>query len=102
IMTERELIGVRDPHGFRPLCIGKVGDAYVLSSETCALDLIHAKFIRDVEPGEIVVIDKSGLRSMQAYPEHQRRAFCIFEYVYFARPDSNIANRNVYRVRVNL
>ena len=102
ILTEQELIGVRDPHGFRPLCIGKVGDAYVLASETCALDLIHAKFIRDVEPGEIVIINKDGLRSIQAFPTHERRAFCIFEYVYFARPDSTIANRNVYKVRVEM
>jgi amidophosphoribosyltransferase len=102
IMTENELIGVRDPHGFRPLSIGKVGDAWVLTSETCALDLIHAKFVRDVEPGEIVIINKEGLRSVQAFPDHQKRAFCIFEYVYFARPDSNIANRNVYRVRVEM
>lgn len=102
IMTEQELIGVRDPHGFRPLCIGKVGDAYVLASETCALDLIHAKFIRDVEPGEIVIINKDGLRSIQAFPEHERKAFCIFEYVYFARPDSNINNRNVYKVRTEM
>jgi amidophosphoribosyltransferase len=101
-MTEKELIGVRDPHGFRPLCIGKIGDAWVLASETCALDLIHAKFVRDVEPGEIVIINKEGLTSIQAFPEHQRRAFCIFEYVYFARPDSTIANRNVYKVRVEM
>jgi amidophosphoribosyltransferase len=102
IMTEQELIGVRDPHGFRPLCIGKVDDAWVLASETCALDLIHAKFVRDVDPGEIVIINKDGLRSIQAFPEHERRAFCIFEYVYFARPDSNIANRNVYKVRTEM
>ena len=102
IMTEHELIGVRDPHGFRPLSIGKVGDAWVLSSETCAFDLINAKFVRDVEPGEIVVIDSSGLRSVKYMPEHQRRAFCIFEYVYFARPDSTINGRNVYRTRVEM
>src|SRR5260221_3116508 len=102
ILTQRELIAVRDPHGFRPLSIGMVDGAYVLSSETCAFDLIHAKFIRDVEPGEIVIIDKNGLRSIQAFPEHQRREFCIFEYVYFARPDSTIANRNVYKVRVEM
>src|SRR5882762_9222421 len=102
IMTENELIGVRDPHGFRPLCIGKIDDAWVLASETCALDLIHAKFVRDVEPGEIVVINQDGLSSFQAFPEHERRAFCIFEYVYFARPDSTIANRNVYKVRVEM
>jgi len=102
IMTEKELIGARDPHGFRPLCIGKLGDAYVLASETCALDLIHAKFIRDVEPGEIVIINEQGLTSLQAFPEQTRRAFCIFEYVYFARPDSTISNRNVYKVRVEM
>lgn len=102
MMTEKELIGARDPFGFRPLCIGKLGDAYVLSSETCALDLIHAKFIRDVEPGELVIINEQGLQSIQAFPEQQRRAFCIFEYVYFARPDSTISNRNVYKVRVEM
>ncbi len=102
IMSEHELVGVRDPHGFRPLSIGKVDDAWVLASETCAFDLIHAKFVRDVQPGEIVIIDKNGLRSIQAFPEHERRAFCIFEYIYFARPDSNIANRNVYKVRVEM
>jgi amidophosphoribosyltransferase len=102
IMTENELIGVRDPNGFRPLCLGKLGDAWVLASETCALDLINAKFVRDVEPGEIVAINEHGLTSVQAFPEHERRAFCIFEYVYFARPDSTIANRNVYKVRVEM
>jgi amidophosphoribosyltransferase len=102
IMSQNELIGIRDPHGFRPLCIGKIDDAWVLASETCALDLIHAKFVRDVEPGEIVVINQDGLSSIQAFPEHERRAFCIFEYVYFARPDSTIANRNVYKVRVEM
>jgi amidophosphoribosyltransferase len=102
IMTENELIGVRDPHGFRPLSIGQVDGAWVLASETCAFDLIHARFVRDVEPGEIVILDKQGLRSIQAFPEHERRAFCIFEYVYFARPDSTIANRNVYKVRVEM
>jgi amidophosphoribosyltransferase len=102
ILTENELIGVRDPQGFRPLCIGKIGDGWVLASETCALDLIHAKFVRDVAPGEIVVISKNGLESVQAFPEPQRRAFCMFEYVYFARPDSNIADRNVYKVRVEM
>lgn len=102
IMTEKELIGVRDPHGFRPLCLGKLDDAYILASETCALDLIHAKFVREIEPGEIVAINENGISSFQAFPEHQRRAFCIFEYVYFARPDSTIADRNIYRVRVQM
>ena len=99
IMTEQELIGVRDPFGFRPLCIGKLGDAWVLASETCALDLIHAKFVREVEPGEIVVIDEKGLRSIQAFPLQEQRAFCIFEYIYFARPDSYVFGTSVNEVR---
>ena len=102
VMTEEELIGVRDPYGFRPLSIGRLGEGWVLASETCAFDLIHAKFVRDVQPGEIVIINQDGLKSIQAFPEHERRAFCIFEYVYFARPDSTIANRNVYKVRVEM
>ena len=103
IMTERELIGVRDPHGFRPLSLGRMANgAWVLASETCAFDLIQAEFVRDVEPGEVVIIDANGVRSLQAFPEQKRRAFCIFEYVYFARPDSSIAGRNVYGVRVNM
>ncbi|MBM3870392.1 MAG: amidophosphoribosyltransferase [Verrucomicrobia bacterium] len=102
IMTEHELIGVRDPHGFRPLSLGKVGDAWVLSSETCAFDLIHAKFVRDIAPGEVVIISKDGVRSVQAFPAQERRAFCIFEYVYFARPDSNLDGRNVYQTRVEM
>jgi amidophosphoribosyltransferase len=99
ILTETELIGVRDPHGFRPLSLGQVDGAWVLASETCAFDQIHARFVRDIEPGEIVIINEQGVRSLQAFPEHQRRAFCIFEYVYFSRPDSTIAGRNVYQVR---
>jgi amidophosphoribosyltransferase len=102
ILTEHELIGVRDPHGFRPLCLGRLGDAWVLASETCAFDLIEAQFVRDVAPGEIVIINQDGLRSVQAFPDHTRRAFCIFEYVYFSRPDSNLAGRNVYEVRVEM
>jgi amidophosphoribosyltransferase len=99
IMTENELIGVRDPYGFRPLSLGRVDGAWVLASETCAFDQIHAKFVRDIEPGEIVIINEHGVRSIKAFPEHQRRAFCIFEYVYFSRPDSTIGGRNVYNVR---
>jgi amidophosphoribosyltransferase len=102
VMTEQELIGVRDPFGFRPLSLGRVGDAWVLASETCALDLIHAEFVRDLEPGEILIISQNGLRSIQAFPEQTRRAFCIFEYVYFARPDSNLAGRSVYKTRVEM
>ncbi len=100
IMTEKEMIGARDPHGFRPLAIGKTANgAYVLASETVALDQIHAEFIRDVEPGEIVIINEKGLISTQAFPEHKQRAFCIFEYVYFSRPDSVLGGHTVYDVR---
>jgi amidophosphoribosyltransferase len=102
IMTENELIGVRDPHGFRPLSLGRVDGAFVLASETCAFDLIHAEFVRDIEPGEVVIIDKDGLHSMKPFAEDHRRAFCVFEYVYFARPDSNISGRNVYQARVEM
>jgi amidophosphoribosyltransferase len=102
IMTERELIGVRDPYGFRPLSIGRTPDGWVLSSETCAFDVVGARLVRDVEPGEVVVIDERGLTSIQAFPDHQRRAFCIFEYVYFARPDSTLAGRSVYQARVEM
>jgi amidophosphoribosyltransferase len=99
LMTEQELIGVRDPHGFRPLCLGQVDGAWVLASETVALDQIHAQFVREVEPGEIVILTAGGLTSIPAFPDHQRRAFCIFEYVYFARPDSTLRGRSVYEVR---
>ncbi len=102
IMTEQALIGARDPLGFRPLCLGRLDDAWVLASESCALDLIHARYVRDVEPGEVVTIDSNGLQSYRLFPEPERRAFCIFEYIYFARPDSTIGNRNVYKVRVEL
>jgi amidophosphoribosyltransferase len=100
IMTEKEMIGARDPHGFRPLSIGRTANgAWILSSETTAFDLIHAKLVRDVEPGEIVIINENGLTSIQAFPEHKKHAFCIFEYVYFARPDSIINGKSVYEVR---
>jgi amidophosphoribosyltransferase len=93
-----KMIGVRDPHGFRPLVIGRLKDAFVLSSETCAFDLIEAEFIREVEPGELVVIDKSGMTSHRL-PEVAAPTFCVFEHVYFARPDSLVNGRSVYRVR---
>jgi amidophosphoribosyltransferase len=100
IMTEKELIGARDQFGFRPLSIGRTANgAWVLASETTAFDLIHAEFIRDVLPGEIVIINEKGLISIQAFPEHKREAFCIFEYVYFARPDSVLRGQTVYDVR---
>ena len=103
LLSEREIVGVRDSLGFRPLCIGKVGDAWLLSSESCAFDIIPgATFVRDVEPGEIVVIDGKGLRSIKPFVERDRLGFCIFEYVYFARPDSTLEGENVSKVRTNM
>lgn len=102
IMTPNEIIGIRDPYGFRPLSLGKLGSAWVLASETCAFDLIGAEFQRDVKPGEIVVISKDGIKSIDAFPEHNKRSFCIFEYVYFARPDSILGGSSVYRARVEM
>ncbi len=101
IMSEREVIGVRDPCGFRPLVLGRLDGAYILASETCALDLIHAEFIRDVEPGEVLVISENGLRSEWPFRD-EKRAFCMFEYVYFARPDSIIGGVNVAKVRTEM
>ncbi len=97
-MTQKKLIGVRDPHGVRPLILGRLGDSYILASETCALDIIGAEFIRDVEPGEIVIIDDKGVRSVKPFAKKSER-FCIFEYIYFARPDSVMESRNVYERR---
>ncbi|MBL8667147.1 MAG: amidophosphoribosyltransferase [Rhodospirillales bacterium] len=97
-ITRRKLIGMRDPYGVRPLVIGRLDGAYILSSETCALDIIGAEFVRDVEPGEIIIVDEQGLRSIKPFAKVPMR-FCIFEYIYFARPDSTIEGRNVYEVR---
>jgi amidophosphoribosyltransferase len=101
LLTENGLIGARDPHGFRPLCLGKLEGSFVLASETCALDLVQAKYISDVHPGEVVMIDKHGLHSERPFPR-VKPSFCIFEYIYFARPDSNIFGENVYLVRKKL
>ncbi|MBN2058668.1 MAG: amidophosphoribosyltransferase [Candidatus Saganbacteria bacterium] len=101
IMTRDKLIAVRDPHGIRPLCIGKLDKAYVISSETCALDILGAQFVRDVANGEIVVVDKDGLRS-RTWQMDEREAICVFEYVYFARPDSVLNGRNVYEARFHM
>jgi len=98
LMTENQLIAIRDPNGWRPLCLGKLKDAYVIASETCALDLIDAEYIRDIDPGEIVIIDGTGLKSLKPFSERQK-SHCIFEFIYFARPDSNIFGKNVYAVR---
>ena len=100
-MTDSMLIGVRDPHGVRPLVLGKLDDGYVLASETCALDIIGASFVRDVEAGEMVLIDASGVRSLRPFAPVPRR-FCVFEYIYFARPDSSIEGRSVYEIRKNV
>ena len=103
LLTEDEMMGVRDPNGFRPLCLGRIDGAYVLASETCALDLIGATFIREIEPGEAVFIDAKGLRSVKAFlPAEVKPSHCIFEHVYFARPDSVIFGENVHQVRQNL
>ncbi|MEE1196332.1 MAG: amidophosphoribosyltransferase [Lachnospiraceae bacterium] len=101
VMSPRKLIGVRDPYGFKPLCIGKRDNAYVLTSETCALDTIGAEFVRDVEPGEIVTITKDGIVSDKSHciPE-EKHGRCIFEYIYFARPDSHIDGVSVYGSRI--
>lgn len=92
------VIGLRDPYGVRPLVLGKIGDAHILTSETCALDIIGADFVRDVEPGELVVIDGDGLRSFFPFRAAPNR-FCIFEYIYFARPDSLVEGQSVYAAR---
>lgn len=102
ILREKELYAVRDPHGVRPLSIGLLGDAFVVASETCALDLIGATYIRDVEPGEIVRICENGVDSMKINPS-KKKAHCVFEFIYFSRPDSNIfGGVNVHSVRKEL
>ncbi|WP_234121389.1 amidophosphoribosyltransferase [Clostridium hydrogenum] len=98
ILTKDKLIGVRDPNGIRPLCIGKLDDSYILCSESCALDTIGAEFVRDVNPGEIVIVDKDGLRSIN-FAERTKCETCSFEYIYFARPDSVIDGIDVYKSR---
>jgi amidophosphoribosyltransferase len=98
IMSPQKLIAARDPHGFRPLCIGKIDNSYVFASETCALDACGAEFVRDVEPGEIVIADKNGLRSIKD-PVNVKKSLCVFEYIYFARTDSVIDGISVYEAR---
>lgn len=98
VLTPKKLLGIRDPYGIRPLCIGMLDNSYVLASETCALDAIGANFIRDVEPGEIVAISDEGLSSIKTNLENESK-LCIFEHIYFARPDSYIDGASVYRAR---
>ncbi|MBQ6820247.1 MAG: amidophosphoribosyltransferase [Clostridium sp.] len=99
ILTKDKLIGVRDPHGIRPLCLGKIEEGYVLSSESCALDAIGAELVRDIEPGEIIIIDSNGVNSYK-YSENTQCQTCAFEYIYFARPDSTIDGLDVHYSRV--
>jgi amidophosphoribosyltransferase len=101
LLTRDKLVAVRDPHGFRPLALGRLGDAMVVCSETCAMDLIGATYIRDVEPGEVLVISAQGMRSLKPFPPAPL-AHCIFEHVYFARPDSYVFGKSVNEVRTNL
>ena len=101
LMTKDRLIAVRDPHGFRPLALGRLGDAVIVCSETCALDLIGATYVRDVEPGEVLIISASGVKSFKPFPAAPF-AQCVFEHVYFARPDSYVFGESVNEVRTNL
>ncbi|MBV9828075.1 MAG: amidophosphoribosyltransferase [Alphaproteobacteria bacterium] len=97
-LSQNAVIGVRDPLGVRPLVLGKLGDSWILASETCAFDIIGAEFVRDVEPGEIVIIDATGVHSDKPFV-HQSKRVCVFEYIYFARPDSVMDGRSVYEAR---
>ncbi len=98
VLTERELIAVRDPQGFRPLVLGKLNGAPIVTSETCALDLVRAEYVREIDPGEVLIINDEGIRSLKPFSLAPAKR-CIFEYVYFARPDSLLYGRNVYSVR---
>ena len=100
-LTNKKLIGARDPLGIRPLILGELNGAYILCSETCALDIIGAKFVREIENGEVVVISDEGIESHRPFPKQQARP-CIFEYIYFSRPDSILGGRSVYEVRKEL
>ena len=99
VLTRGRVLGVRDAHGLRPLCLGRLGDGYVLASETCALDLVGADYVRDVEPGEMVTLDPQGMRSRQVLEAAQPPQHCIFEHIYFSRPDSRVFGESVDRVR---
>jgi amidophosphoribosyltransferase len=101
MLTSEQLIAARDPHGFRPLALGRLGEAWIVSSETCALDLIGATYVRDVEPGEVIVISEKGLKSRKPYPQ-AHLSHCIFEHVYFSRPDSYVFGLSVNEVRTSL
>jgi amidophosphoribosyltransferase len=98
VLTDKELIAARDPYGFRPLVLGKLKDSFVISSETCAFDLVEASYVREIEPGEIIHISREGIKSHTPFKKERPR-YCIFEYIYFARPDSYMFGRTVYSVR---
>ncbi len=102
VLTEHAVVALRDPHGFRPLCLGRLGDGYVVASETCALDLVGAEFLREVEPGEMVTLDPHGLRSRRVLPAAEPLQHCVFEHIYFSRPDSVVFGETVDRVRRRL
>ena len=102
VLTKNELIGIRDPLGVRPLCLGRLGDGWVLASESCALDHVGADYIRDIEPGEAVLIDESGLQTVKSPGSNGRRASCVFENIYFSRPDSVLDGRLVYSDRMRM
>jgi amidophosphoribosyltransferase len=102
VLTRSGVIALRDPHGFRPLCLGRLGDGYVVASETCALDLVGAEFLREVEPGEMVTLDPQGMRSRRALPAAEPRQQCVFEHIYFSRPDSRVFGDSVDAVRRRL
>src|SRR5207237_880149 len=99
---EGKLVAFRDAHGFRPLVIGKTADAWFVASETCALDLVGAEIVREVEPGELVIVDENGLETVQVLDSKERRALCIWEYFYLARPDSELEGVEVHGARVRM
>ncbi|KPL00553.1 MAG: amidophosphoribosyltransferase, partial [candidate division Zixibacteria bacterium SM23_73_2] len=100
-LTKDSLVAARDPHGFRPLALGKYNNCWVVASETCAFDIIGARYLRDVEPGEILIIKKDGIKSLGPFKK-EKHAFCIFEFIYFSRPDSKIYGENVDKIRRRL
>ncbi|MFH0793945.1 MAG: amidophosphoribosyltransferase, partial [bacterium] len=101
IQKDDQLIAVRDPRGFRPLCLGRLGEAWCVASETCAFDMINAKYVRDVEPGEILILSKEGAKSLKPFPAMERTS-CIFELIYYSRPDSQQEGRGIYTIREEL
>jgi len=101
LMTRRQLIAVRDPQSLRPLCLGRLGDSVIVTSESCALDILGAEYIRELEPGELVVVDERGIRSQKVF-ESTKQAKCIFEFIYFSRPDSKVFGENVDKIRRKL